>query len=159
MVENNKPSAKVVLIGLLFPVILIIALDYSINGEIPDFGIDDLNPRIANSVLTSFILVSTFLLGNMFFYGESRKRPLAPIFGMIIAVLIGVFATVFFINQGPMLLEGNGSVRAQLVYNIGHTIVSILALTLSLIITLGILFSTITHSSSKISNASFFEEE
>jgi len=159
MVENNKPSAKVVLIGLLFPVILIIALDYSINGEIPDFGIDDLNPRIANSVLTSFILVSTFLLGNMFFYGESRKRPLAPIFGMIIAVLIGVFATIFFINQGPMLLEGNGSVRAQLVYNIGHTIVSILALTLSLIITLGILFSTITHSSSKISNASFFEEE
>ena len=159
MVENNKPSAKVVLIGLLFPVILIIALDYTVNGEIPGFGIDDLNPRIANSVLTSFILVSTFLLGNMFFYGESRKRPLAPIFGMIIAVLIGVFATIFFINQGPMLLEGNGSVRAQLVYNIGHTIVSILALTLSLIITLGILFSTITHSSSKISNPSFFEEE
>ncbi len=159
MVENNKPPAKVVLIGLLFPVILIIALDYTINGEIPGFGIDDLNPRIANSVLTSFILVSTFLLGNMFFYGESRKRPLAPIFGMIIAVLIGVFATIFFINQGPMLLESNGSVRAQLVYNIGHTIVSILALTLSLIITLGILFSTITHSSSKISNPSFFEEE
>ena len=159
MAENNKPSAKVVLIGLLFPVILIIALDYTINGEIPGFGIDDLNPRIANSVLTSFILVSTFLLGNMFFYGESRKRPLAPIFGMIVAVLIGLFATVFFINQGPMLLEGNGSVRAQLVYNIGHTIVSISALTLSLIITLGILFSTITHSSSKISNTSFFEEE
>ena len=159
MAENNKPPAKVVLIGLLFPVILIIALDYTINGEIQGFGVDVLNPRIANSVLTSFILVSTFLLGNMFFYGESRKRPLAPIFGMIIAVLIGVFATIFFINQGPMLLEGNGSVRAQLVYNIGHTIVSILALTLSLIITLGILFSTITHSLSKISNASFFEEE
>ena len=159
MVGKNNPSAKVVLIGLLFPIILIIALDYTVNGEIPGFGIDDLNPRIANSVLTSFILVSTFLLGNMFFYGESRKRPLAPIFGMIIAVLIGVFATIFFINQGPMLLEGNGSVRAQLVYNIGHTIVSILALTLSLIITLGILFSTITHSPSKISNASFFEEE
>ena len=159
MVENNKPSGKVVLIGLLFPMILIIALDYTINGDISGFGIDDLNPRIANSVLTSFILVSTFLLGNMFFYGESRKRPLAPIFGMIIAVLIGVFATIFFINQGPMLLESNGSVRAQLVYNIGHTIVSILALTLSLIITLGILFSTITHSSSKISNASFIEEE
>ena len=42
MAENNKPSAKVVLIGLLFPVILIIALDYTINGEIPGFGIDDL---------------------------------------------------------------------------------------------------------------------
>ena len=115
--------------------------------------------NVIDSVLTSFILVSTFLLGNMFFYGESRKRPLAPIFGMVVAVLIGLFATVFFINQGPMLLEGNGSVRAQLVYNIGHTIVSILALTLSLIITLGILFSTITHSSSKISNTYFFEEE
>ena len=33
MAENNKPPAKVVLIGLLFPVILIIALDYTINGE------------------------------------------------------------------------------------------------------------------------------
>ncbi|GIR34309.1 MAG: hypothetical protein CM15mP47_5350 [Methanobacteriota archaeon] len=83
---TNKPSSKVVLIGLLFPVILIVAIDYSMNGDIADFGMDDLNPRIANSALTAFILCSTFLLGNMFFYGESRKRPLGSTFGMGIAV-------------------------------------------------------------------------
>ncbi|DAC31695.1 MAG TPA: hypothetical protein HA327_00995 [Candidatus Poseidoniaceae archaeon] len=150
MVERSKPSTKVVLIGLFFPVFLVIAVDISMNGEIPNFGIDEWNPRVANSALTAFILCTTFLLGNMFFYGESRKRPLAPIFGMAIAVLVGIGATIFFINQGPMLLEGNGSVRAQLVYNISHTIISIIALVFSLMITLGVLFSTITHSDSKI---------
>ena len=59
---DNKPSSKVVFIGLLFPVILIVAIDYSMNGEIANFGMDDLNPRIANSALTAFILCSTFLL-------------------------------------------------------------------------------------------------
>ena len=129
------------------------------NGTIPNFGIDEINPRIANSALTAFILASTVLLGNMFFYGESRKRPLAPIFAMILSVLVGVLATIFFINQGPMLLEGNGSVRAQMVYNIAHTIVSLSALILSLLIALGLLFSSITHSSSKISKTYLSIEE
>ena len=157
--DGRKVSSKVVAIGLAFPIILVAALDYSLNDSIPNFGIEELNPRVANSALTAFILASTVLLGNMFFYGESRNRPLAPIFAMVIAVLVGVLATIFFINQGPMLLEENGSVRAQLVYNIAHTIVSITALSLSLLITLGILFSVITHSPSKISKSYLFVEE
>jgi len=157
--SEKKPSSKIVLIGLVFPIILIAALDYSINGSIPNFAIDDLNPRVANSALTAFILASTVLLGNMFFYGESRNRPLAPIFAMIIAVSVGVLATIFFINQGPMLLEGNGSVRAQLVYNIAHTIVSLTALILSLMMALGLLFSTITHSPSKFTKSYWSIEE
>ena len=157
--DGRKVSSKVVAIGLAFPIILVAALDYSINDSIPNFGIEELNPRVANSALTAFILASTVLLGNMFFYGESRNRPLAPIFAMVIAVLVGVLATIFFINQGPMLLEENGSVRAQLVYNIAHTIVSITALFLSLLITLGILFSVITHSPSKISKSYLLVEE
>tara|TARA_B100000927_G_scaffold190844_1_gene153891 strand:+ start:1486 stop:1968 length:483 start_codon:yes stop_codon:yes gene_type:complete len=159
MENQTKPSAKVVLVGLLFPVIFIVALDYSLNGSIPNFGIEELNPRIANSALTAFILFSTFLLGNMFFYGESRNRPLAPIFSMAIAVMVGILATIFFINQGPMLLEGNGSVRAQLVYNIAHTIVSIIALSVSGLVTLGMMFSAITNSPSKIDNFNFAGEE
>ena len=159
MVNQTKPSAKVVLVGLLFPVIFIVALDYSLNGSIPNFGIEELNPRIANSALTAFILFSTLLLGNMFFYGESRNRPLAPIFSMAIAVMVGILATIFFINQGPMLLEGNGSVRAQLVYNIAHTIVSIIALSVSGLVTLGMMFSAITNSPPKINNFNFASEE
>ena len=157
--DGRKVSSKVVAIGLAFPIILVAALDYSLNDSIPNFGIEELNPRVANSALTAFILASTVLLGNMFFYGESRNRPLAPIFAMVIAVLVGVLATIFFINQGPMLLEENGSVRAQLVYNIAHTIVSITALSLSLLITLGILFSVITHTPSKISKSYLLVEE
>ena len=100
MAENQrKPGSKLVLIGLIFPIILLIALDYSMNDKIANFGIDEINPRIANSALTAYILASTVLLGNMFFYGESRNRPLAPIFAMIIAVLVGILATIFFINQ------------------------------------------------------------
>ena len=158
--DENKPGSKIVLIGLVFPIILVFALDYTINGSIQNFGIDEINPRIANSALTAYILASTVLLGNMFFYGESRQRPLAPIFAMIISVLVGVLATIFFINQGPMLLEGNGSVRAQMVYNIAHTIVSLSALMLSVFIALGLLFSSITHAPSKISKSySAVEEE
>ena len=114
---------------------------------------EDAELAVIGSMLSSKEAVSKSIqwLNSEFFYKDAHSK--------IFSVMIGLFATVFFINQGPMLLEGNGSVRAQLVYNIGHTIVSILALTLSLIITLGILFSTITHSSSKISNTSFFEEE
>ena len=157
--KKPKPGSKLVLIGLIFPIILLIALDYSMNDKIENFGIDEINPRIANSALTAYILASTVLLGNMFFYGESRNRPLAPIFAMIIAVLVGVLATIFFINQGPMLLEGNGSVRAQLVYNIAHTIVSVTAIILSLLITIGLLFSTITNAPSKLSQTYVSPEE
>ena len=160
MADNeNKPGSKIVLIGLIFPIILVFAIDYSVNGTIQNFGIDQINPRIANSALTAYILASTVLLGNMFFYGESRKRPMAPIFAMIISVLVGVLATIFFINQGPMLLEGNGSVRAQMVYNIAHTIVSLSALILSLFIALGLLFSSITHGPTKISKSYLVIEE
>ena len=158
--NENKPGSKIVLIGLIFPIILVFSIDYFVNGTIPNFGVDQINPRIANSALTAYILASTVLLGNMFFYGESRKRPMAPIFAMIISVLVGVLATIFFINQGPMLLEGNGSVRAQMVYNVAHTIVSLSALVLSLFIALGLLFSSITHAPSKISKSyTLIEEE
>ena len=58
-----------------------------------------------------------------------------------------------------MLLEGNGSVRAQMVYNVAHTIVSLSALILSLFIALGLLFSSITHAPSKISKSYLVVEE
>ena len=95
----------------------------------------------------------------MYFYGESRDRPLAPLFAMVIAILVGFGVTIFFIEQGDMLLENNGSVLAQLVYNISHTIVSIFALMLAFGIAIGILFSSLTHSKSKITETKLLEEE
>jgi len=58
-----------------------------------------------------------------------------------------------------MLLEDNGSVIAQLVYNISHTILSIFALMLAFGIAIGILFSSLTHSKAKISGTKLSEEE
>ena len=88
MAEGKKTSLRLVVSGLLFPIALILAIDYSMHG-FPDLSMDNINPRIANSTLTAFILCSTFLLGNMYFYGESRDRPLAPLFAMIIAISVG----------------------------------------------------------------------
>ena len=158
MVRGKKTSLKLVVSGLLFPIALILAIDYSMHG-FPDLSVDNINPRIANSTLTAFILCSTFLLGNMYFYGESRDRPLAPLFSMVIAILVGFGITIFFIKQGEMLLENNGSVIAQLVYNISHTIVSIFAVLLAFGITIGILFSSLTHSKSRINETKLYEEE
>jgi len=159
MSKGNLSSLKVIVFALFFPIILLLAIDYSINGPIPDFELKEINPRVANSALTSFILCSFFLLGNMYFYGESRNRRLAPLFGMLVSSSIGILAAVFFINQGPILLEDHDSIRAQLVYNISHTIVSFLALLLALMISLGLLFSSITHSNSKVHIKNFQEEE
>lgn len=158
MAEGKKTSLRLVISGLLFPIALILAIDYSMHG-FPDLSMDNINPRIANSTLTAFILGSTFLLGNMYFYGESRDRPLAPLFAMVIAILVGFGTTIFFIEQGDILLEDNGSIIAQLVYNISHTIVSIFALMLAFGIAIGILFSSLTHSKSKINEAKLSEEE
>ena len=54
----------------------------------------------------------------MFFYGESRKRPLAP--SLVYTAVLVIAATIFFINQGPMLLEGNGSVLATSLQYLTH---------------------------------------
>ena len=78
---------------------------------------------------------------------------------MLLSVIIGILATSFFISIGPMLLEDNGSVRAQMVYNIAHLIVSVYAISFSAIIGIGILFATITHSKSRIKDSKLYEQE
>ena len=157
--KEQKINVKIILLGPLIPVLLILLLDLTINEGMPKLTLETLNPRVANSALTSYTIVSLFLLGNMYFYGESRNRPLAPIFGMLLSVLIGILATSFFISMGPMLLENNGSVRAQMVYNIAHLIVSVYAISFSTIIGIGILFATITHSKSRITESKLYEQE
>jgi hypothetical protein len=55
-----------------------------------------------------------------------------------------------------MLLEANGSVRAQAVYNIGHTIVSFLAISLAIAVCVGSMFATLTNGKKR---QIFYEEE
>ena len=74
---------------------------------------------------------------------------------MVLAVSIGVAATLALIGMGPMLLEANGSVMAQTVYNMGHTIVSFLAISLAVAICVGSMFATLTNGKKRI----IFQEE
>ena len=132
------------LFAFLLPPLLILALDMTFfSGFKPiDTGVSF--TRFANATLTAYTLCSLFLLGNLYFYGESRNRPWAPLVGMVMATALGVLATVFFIGQGPMLLEDNGSVRAQAIYNVVHMFVSSGAILVAVSVALGVTFSAIT---------------
>ncbi len=49
--------------------------------------------RFSNALLTSFTLFSFILLLTLFVYGDARKRPLAPLFGMALSVGLGSLLT------------------------------------------------------------------
>lgn len=138
-------NLKVLMMAFLLPIIVIWIIDSTLKGDFSSFDTSDSFTRFANAILTSYTLGSLVLLGNLIFYADSRKRPLAPLFGMVLAVLIGILATLLLIGMGPMLLEANGSVRAQTVYNIGHTIVSFLAISLAVVVCIGSMFATLTN--------------
>ena len=148
-------SLKLISIAFLLPIVLIWVIDSSLKGDFSNLDTSDSFTRFANAILTSYILGSIILLGNLFFYADSRKRPLAPLIGMVLAVSIGVAATLALIGMGPMLLEANGSVMAQTVYNMGHTIVSFLAISLAVAICVGSMFATLTNGKKRI----IFQEE
>ncbi len=133
-----------ILLAFLLPPLFILALDMTFYGSFKGIDSGVSFTRFANATLTAYTLSSLFLLGNLFFYGESRNRPLAPLVGMVLATLLGVLATWFFIGQGPMLLEDNGSVRAQAIYNIVHMFVSSGAIFMAVCVALGVTFSAIT---------------
>ena len=148
-------NLKILFISFLLPIFVIWIIDSTLKGDFSSFDTSDSFTRFANAILTSYTLGSLVLLGNLFFYADSRKRPLAPLFGMVLAVLIGILATLVLIGMGPMLLEANGSVIAQTVYNIGHTIVSFLAVSLAVAVCIGSMFATLTNGKKR----KFFHEE
>ncbi|MBL6890432.1 MAG: hypothetical protein ISR22_00085 [Candidatus Poseidoniaceae archaeon] len=149
-------NLKILFMAFLLPIIVIWIIDSTLKGDFSSFDTSDSFTRFANAILTSYTLGSLVLLGNLFFYADSRKRPLAPLFGMVLAVLIGILATLALIGMGPMLLEANGSVIAQTVYNIGHTIVSFLAISLAVAVCIGSMFATLTNGKKR---RIFYEEE
>jgi len=148
---------RMMLLAFLLPPLLVLAIDMTFYGGFKGIDSGVSFTRFANATLTAYTLCSLFLLGNLFFYGESRNRPWAPLVGMIMATALGVLATVFLIGQGPMLLEDNGSVRAQAIYNIIHMLVSSGAVLVAISVALGVTFSAIT--SQKPRNDFELEEE
>jgi hypothetical protein len=112
--------------------------------------------RFANALLTSFTFVSFILLLTLFVYGDARKRPLAPLLGMLMSVLLGVAMTVFFLSQGELLMENNGSVRAQALSNLIRLATTVLGMGLAVMVVAGTLFASLMNTPPRVIQ---FEEE
>ncbi|DAC47537.1 MAG: hypothetical protein DWC03_07175 [Candidatus Poseidoniales archaeon] len=112
--------------------------------------------RFANALLTSFTFVSFILLLTLFVYGDARKRPIAPLLGMFMSVLLGVGMTVFFLSQGELLMEDNGSVRAQALSNLIRLATTVLGMGMAVMVVAGTLFASLMNTPPR---AIQFEEE
>jgi len=106
---------------------------------------DGMLVRFVNAALTSFTLASFILMVLLMVYGDRRKRPIAPLAGMLAAGLVGAGVTAFFLSQGDLLMEANGSVRAQMLSNTIRFSTSLLALMLTGVLTFGVLLATVMH--------------
>ena len=112
--------------------------------------------RFTNALLTSFTLFSFMLLLTLFVYGDARKRPVAPLLGMCMSVLLGIGLSVFFLSQGELLMEDNGSVRAQALSNTIRFGTTVLGIALAVVVVAGTLFASIMNGPSQTIH---FEEE
>ena len=112
--------------------------------------------RFANAMLTSFTLVSFMLMVTLISYGDARKRPIAPVLGMLLVVGVGVLLTLFFLSQGDLLMEDNGSVRAQALSNIIRFSTTAVGVGLAVLVVGGTLFASLMSGPSRTIH---FEEE
>lgn len=153
MSEQNS-RASVVILGasfLLFPLLLcglaLVLYGHVTNGAFVRFG---------NSLLTSYTIASFVLLFSLFVYGDKRKRPISPLVGMLGAALVGVMVSFMFLSQGDLLMESNGSIRAQALSNIIRFSTTFIAISISALIVGGISFASLMNSPTK---QHIFDEE
>ena len=153
MSEQNS-RASIVILGasfLLFPLLLcglaLVLYGHVTNGAFVRFG---------NSLLTSYTIASFVLLFSLFVYGDKRKRPISPLVGMLGAALVGVMVSFMFLSQGDLLMESNGSIRAQALSNIIRFSTTFIAISISALIVGGISFASLMNSPTK---QHIFDEE
>lgn len=101
--------------------------------------------RFVNAALTSFTLASFMLMVLLLVYGDRRKRPVAPLLGMLGAGVLGAVVTAFFLSQGDLLMEANGSVRAQMLSNTVRFSTNLFALLLAMTVCFGTLFAAVMN--------------
>ena len=99
--------------------------------------------RFVNAALTSFTLASFMLMVLLLVYGDRRKRPVAPLLGMLGAGVLGAAVTAFFLSLGDLLMEANGSVRAQMLSNTVRFSTNLFALLLAMTVSFGTLFAAV----------------
>lgn len=152
--SEDTPQASMLILAvgfLLFP-LGICGVALALHDDITEGAFK----RFANSLLTSYTIGSFLLLFSLFIYGDKRKRPVAPLVGMFGAALIGVMISFMLLSQGDLLMEDNGSIRAQTLSNIIRFSTTIIAVGISVLLVGGIGFASLMNGTAK---KHIFEEE
>jgi hypothetical protein len=150
MNESNA-SWKLLAMAAMLPILVLVAIDVSMGGGF----VDEDFKRFGNALLTSYVVMGVLLMGNLFFYADSRHRPLAPFVGMMFAIAVGVIITWALVSNDDLLLEANSGMRSQVMSNIVHLLVSGTAMALAALLAVGATFAAITGRPKMV----LFEEE
>lgn len=138
----NKTSSlpKALLAMLLVPLLLIAIVGASLpeQGDLPF-------KRFGNSILVSYSFVTIILIANMVFYADSRHKPLSPVVSMIFSLALGTIITYLVLSSGDLLIEDNGSVRAQAVSNLVRLFVTGISVLAALSVVVGTGFFSMTN--------------
>ena len=149
--KQQEASWKLLILAALLPILVLVAIDVSLDN---DFHPESFK-RFGNAVLTSYVIMGLILIGNLFFYADSRHRPFAPFVGMMFALTVGVLVAWALISNDDLLLEANSGLRAQMLSNIVHLLVSGTAMALASVLAVGATFAMITGRERRL----LFEEE
>ena len=149
----REPTAswKLLILAALLPILILITIDIAIGGG----SHPESFKRFGNAILTSYVVMGILLLGNLFFYADSRHRPFSPLVGMIVAIAFGVAISYILVSNDDLLLEANSGVRAQMLSNIVHLLVSGTAMVLAALLAIGATFTMITGRKRRV----LFDEE
>lgn len=149
----REPNAswKLLTLAAILPVLVLVTINLSLG----DSSHPESFKRFGNALLTSYVLMGVILLGNLFFYADSRHRPFAPLVGMLVAIGIGVLISWALVSNDDLLLEANSGLRSQMLSNIVHLLVSTAAMLLAALLAFGATFAMITGRERRV----LFEEE
>ena len=150
--KQQGSSWKLLVLAASLPILVLVAINVSLGD---DFHPDSFK-RFGNALLTSYVVVGILLIGNLFFYADSRHRPLAPLVGMVFALSVGLLISWILISYENLLLEANSGLRAQMLSNVVRLLVSVTAMGLASILAIGTTFALITG---RPRRELFFEEE
>ena len=150
--RQQGSSWKLLVLAGSLPILVLVAINVSLGD---DFHPDSFK-RFGNALLTSYVVVGILLIGNLFFYADSRHRPLAPLVGMVFALSVGLLISWILISYENLLLEANSGLRAQMLSNVVRLLVSVTAMGLASILAIGTTFALITG---RPRRELFFEEE
>ena len=149
--RQSTSSWRLLVLAALLPILVLVAIDVSLDND----SHPESFKRFGNAVLTSYIIVGLVLIGNLFFYADSRHRPSAPFVGMAFALAIGILIAWALISQDDLLLEANSGLRSQMLSNVVHLLVSGTAMMVASLFAVGFTFAAITGRERRI----LFEEE